>query len=383
MITFTPMNIASTLFRYTALAFVALCLVSCNNKTEYQYNEEFWVGNQMIISGHIARHDIANPLSLFLEFINDSLYLNSYKNETSLKSEFDFSRAKKGDTLKFLNAQFVLHINRNQAFLKSVVKNNQYQEELHFHKPIKTPHWKKEIVLNTLTKSAFTTSINKTTTPNTDFDIKKTLQFTADSLTTTFTYYYSNNKIHQETHTKSYYLSEINGTYFFAENDDPHNPHKLYQIIDVEKNSFGLYYYDDQKEIFENYSLFENDIKFNATSYQNCNEMRPSEYYSGNYKYLKGIDYIIERVSKNAPKATGNGFITVHFNINCDNQKGQLGLEMMDRNYQSKSFDVALVNHIVQEVLKLEDWPENTRNNDIHAFLMFKIENGKITDLCP
>ena len=65
---------------------------------------------------------------------------------------------------------------------------------------------------------------------------------------------------------------------------------------------------------------------------------------------------------------------------------GHPGLEQMDMEFQSTSFHPDLVEHIITQVMKLTDWPEikpGRLYEDIHSFLMFRIKNGKITDLCP
>ena len=62
---------------------------------------------------------------------------------------------------------------------------------------------------------------------------------------------------------------------------------------------------------------------------------------------------------------------------------------MMDKSYQKRQFSLPLVSHILKEVMALTDWPDPVSDykifyyEDAHCFLMFKIENGKIVDLCP
>jgi hypothetical protein len=59
----------------------------------------------------------------------------------------------------------------------------------------------------------------------------------------------------------------------------------------------------------------------------------------------------------------------------------------MDVKYQKTNFSFDLVNHIIGHVLQLKNWPmiksDFLEYKDVHAFLMFKIKNGKIIDLCP
>lgn len=318
------------------------------------------------------------------------MFVTDLSNNPIIKTKASYEEIIKGDTLPFYFAEIDMDFNlifqqrKNQGKLKFSLKNKRNISEYQFHKPIKTPKWSQDEVLKTLTKGAFTTNINKTKSPNSDLEIKKTLRFTEDSLTTHYAYYFENELLHQEQHTKSFSLTQKgNATFFSEKSEAPENPHTLYQISALGNDNFSLYYFNDQKEIIETYTLEEHSVLENTISYSKCSEMRPLEYYSGKFKYLKGNDYIIDKISKNAPKASGNGYINVHFIINCNNQIGMFGLEQMDRTYLSTSFEPALVKHIVQETLKLKDWPKKEYPRDIHAFLMFKIENGKITDLCP
>jgi hypothetical protein len=61
----------------------------------------------------------------------------------------------------------------------------------------------------------------------------------------------------------------------------------------------------------------------------------------------------------------------------------------MSREFKSMTFSKEIVSHIVDSVRDLKDWPTNFDileglvYKDVHGFLMFKIENGIITDLCP
>jgi len=61
----------------------------------------------------------------------------------------------------------------------------------------------------------------------------------------------------------------------------------------------------------------------------------------------------------------------------------------MNREFKATSFTKEIVNHVINKVSELEDFPATYSQlewldyKDIHAFLMFKLENGKITDLCP
>ena len=61
----------------------------------------------------------------------------------------------------------------------------------------------------------------------------------------------------------------------------------------------------------------------------------------------------------------------------------------MNRDFKATSFSKEIVNHVINKVSKLEDFPPSNSQSewmdykDVHGFLMFKINKGNITDLCP
>lgn len=117
-----------------------------------------------------------------------------------------------------------------------------------------------------------------------------------------------------------------------------------------------------------------------------CLDSRPYEYYNfePDIKYMHGNNALLKRLIKGAPSTKGNGFITIHFAINCEGKVGRFGLEQMDTNYQSASYDSKLIKHLIQEISKITEWelPEKIQT-DTHRFLMFKVTNGKITEVWP
>jgi hypothetical protein len=84
-----------------------------------------------------------------------------------------------------------------------------------------------------------------------------------------------------------------------------------------------------------------------------------------------------------------SGYLIVHYNINCSGKVGNFGLTQMNRDFKATSFTKEFVNHIINKVSELEDFPSSNSQlewlnyKDVHAFLMFKINKGKIVDVCP
>ena len=61
----------------------------------------------------------------------------------------------------------------------------------------------------------------------------------------------------------------------------------------------------------------------------------------------------------------------------------------MDFEYLPTEYTYATVNHLVNQVKSLNDWPATMSSRDwmpykdVHAFLMFKIQNGTVSDVSP
>lgn len=185
-----------------------------------------------------------------------------------------------------------------------------------------------------------------------------------------------------------YKLIEKNNLHFFEIRQSKENDTKrLYQIIKLNKNTFDLVYYDQREKITE---TFKKSILKNIPEkeFSVCLDSHSKEYYAANpdYKYTKGNNYLLSKITKNAPLAKGNGYITIHFTINCAKEIGRFGVEQMDTLYKPVTYNPDLIKHLINEIALLKDWPDfkkNSYHHDIHAFLLFKIKDGKIVDLCP
>ncbi|MEO8933492.1 MAG: hypothetical protein ABI295_04225, partial [Xanthomarina sp.] len=227
--------------------------------------------------------------------------------------------------------------------------------------------------------------------------IEKVFHFKTDSLDIITNYYYQGLKTVSEYDTKAYSVFEIDSLYFLSFQKEDDNPQPIYQIIahDAEKIELKDFSSRIVKNIrfvrdsmdFENYK----DLIANTAYYSNCFDGYQGEYYYGdNVTYNKGNNYLVEYVNRDAPKTdTKSGYIIVHFNVNCQSVVGNFGLIQMDREFKQTAFSKEMVSHILEKVSQLTDFPSSYSQKDwldykdVHAFLMFKLEKGKIVDLCP
>ncbi|HMR88674.1 MAG TPA: hypothetical protein PKD51_10995 [Saprospiraceae bacterium] len=230
--------------------------------------------------------------------------------------------------------------------------------------------------------------------PNDDLKVTKDITFSSDSLTTMMTYFYEGEPVWQETQTQKYHLFDLNGNIFISTTEDISNPQHFLHIADANKNSITIKYFINDKEQIETYQKSKKTEPQNAIGYKNCFDGHQGEYYyqsiaDTEVTYRKGNEYLIKKIAANAPIDQGDGYIIVHFNVNCHGKVGVPGLQQMDKKFKSKKFSAPLIKHMLAEISKLDDWPSTETSydfityKDVHAFLMFKIENGKITDLCP
>ncbi len=83
-----------------------------------------------------------------------------------------------------------------------------------------------------------------------------------------------------------------------------------------------------------------------------------------------------------------NGFITARFIVNCYGERGEYEILEMDNKYQKTKFEQAITNKILGYVKSVNIWQKgisksDSQAQDYSAFITFKFENGKITEILP
>lgn len=107
--------------------------------------------------------------------------------------------------------------------------------------------------------------------------------------------------------------------------------------------------------------------------------------YKGGGKRLFGL---LSRQSFPNPagSAGGSGYITVRFVVNCKGQTDRFRVLQVDRNYQSATFDSALVATVLGFTKGLTAWRPGEYQGayyDYFQYLTFKITDGKVVDILP
>jgi hypothetical protein len=232
--------------------------------------------------------------------------------------------------------------------------------------------------------------------PNQDLEIEQLFNFRNDSVSIITNYYYQGLLTASEYETKAYHIFEIDDIYFLSLQKGSDNPQPIYRITGYDSQKIELKDYSSR--ISKNISFNKDSVNIdeyqeqvkNTPRYSNCYDGYQGEYYYDDVTFNKGNEFIAKYVNDNLPKnEMKSGYIIIHFNINCFGDVGEFGLIQMSREFEKNYFSKEIVAHIINRVSKLNDFPSSEsqiewlNHKDVHAFLMFKLEHGKITDVCP
>lgn len=362
-----------------------LIFTSCKN--EPKLDADLWVGTVRVLDRNI-------PFPFLIERSEEGTYLINHKNQVIDSTTKQHDQLEAMDTINMQEHQFAVLRSSPDLLLFD------FRDSINF--PYRHPVYAAQFVraensksidisslLQNLQAHTYQTEVKSAhfATPNRDLKVVKTMKFSQDKLQTSYTYYYQNEPVYAEKEEAEFHIFERRGKIFLSSFQEPDNPQTFYQVSDVDDNSFELRTFRNNDEITERFEISkatESTLKIHL--FKRCMSGQPGEYYHDNLTFRKGNEYLIQKLGENAPKASGDGYITVHFTINCMGELGHPGLEQMDREFQPTSFESAFVQHLIKEVMNLKDWPEIKPGNsykDIHSFLMFRIKNGKIADLCP
>lgn len=335
--------------------------------------------NDLYVAGY--RNEDFNTAYLgFVKKKNDSLYF--FSND---ESQFNVmpSRSFEKDTLD-LKIKLIVTDNKISLYYIS----DQYKQDYHYFKAENDEFAIDQV--REIKGKRYTTELDKVAMiPNRDLKIQREIYFLDSSnVEITHTYSLSNNVLYSERETSNLEIFAPENKFFFSFYDGELNlNNRLYQLTNLQKDKFSFVHYAETKKVVDVYTLNSHkNQEINSSYFKMCWDRRPNEYY--NYEpdisYTNGNNALLKRLIEDAPTTKGNGFITIHFAINCEGKVGRFGLEQMDTNYQSASYNPKLIKHLIQQISKITEWdlPEKIQT-DTHRFLMFKVTNGKITEVWP
>jgi len=238
---------------------------------------------------------------------------------------------------------------------------------------------------------------DENSTQNRDLNKTQWLHFKRDSLYIFTGYAYEDQEIAQEYDVVGYSTFCLEGHCFLTWKKGTENPQPIFQIQALDNTTMDWVDFSSRKVKVRHYEKMDSneewlsDMLNKAEPYSKCFDGFQGEYYyRDDVTYNQGNDYIKEVVNDDLPHVGSySGYIIVHFNVNCKGSLGNYGLIQMDERFNSYTFPKALVRHLFKKVGGLKDWPSTTSAiewlyyEDVHAFLMFKIKDGKVTEVLP
>jgi len=379
-----------------------LSLIACDKKNK--------TSNPGVYVGAYRSMDKLIPYPFVLHETNDSVVL--YNNKGDVVDRVLHNRIKSRDSLKFKEHHFYVgKKGEEELFVYDLLDSKRFSRfengGISMKSRAKFCLAKPSVKINKqeierLLKGSvwgFNVISDENSNPNKDFKIKQELFFKDNVLCRLTTYSYNEMKVVSEFQNCSWKIFSVDEAVFLSFDKKNENPQSIFQIISVEDHKIELKDFSSKEEktlVFNKsdcgFQKIENK-KSKAPLFAKCYDGYQGEYYySNDVSYNKGNEYVLNYVSQGAPEIDDkDGYIIAHFTINCEAKVGDFGLIQMDRFYKETTFSTELIQHVFKRVSKLSDWPDSGTQSgmewlpykDVHSFLMFKIDNGKIVDVCP
>lgn len=362
-------------------AFLILIFNACN-----QENNPTIEKNQIYVSS-IINPNTQEPFHEVLVQQKDTLWkYDFWKNEKSFTKK-QLNSLKKNDELVFSNGDTLIAM-PNGTLYENLVLLTDKKVYSAYVEASKGQEIQAEEFAKLVEGRVFETSLNNLKTPNSAFQIQEKIHFSADEITYLWEYYYADKLMHTETETVALSYFEVEGHLFIIPANQE-NPYPIYQVVKTDKDEIELAYFTDFETKIKSYKSTKEANISNYVAYGLCKDSFQSIYYVGeNVRYAKGMDHLLSYLQQDAPKTDGDGFVNLHFTINCNGEVGRLGLELLDRNYQPTDFDPELIQHIVDKVKPINDWVNLEKTDyrgakDAKAFFLIQITNQQIVEVCP
>ncbi len=128
-------------------------------------------------------------------------------------------------------------------------------------------------------------------------------------------------------------------------------------------------------------------------SFSPCDE-NPAEYFdyyngtpAAHFKGKKGgLWALLHEYIKPELLEGESGYLSVRFLVNCQGETGYFTTEMSDLDYQEYTFPESLTQHLVAFTSSLKSWQATHiqgEARDSYAYIIYKIVDGKITEILP
>lgn len=348
------------------------------------------------------------PYPFLIKTQNDSISL--IDNQGIVLDKIHKTEISTGDTLKFESKHLFIGKKKEEYFwIYDILDTLQFRFDKNgnpspksgakFQKLKKATDLDIDQVKKTLTNNIWQYDVVKddNSNPNYDLEISQSLFFKNDTVYLLKDYYYQGRKLISEYETKLYSVFKVGDMILLSYSATDRNSQPIFQIVNGSSEKIEIKDFSSRdSKILNLRRVKTSSEEFLATisktrQYSNCYDGYQGEYYFGDdVTHRNGNAYIMKHISKELPNnESKSGYIIVHFTINCRDQVGNFGLIQMDKKFKKMKFSPMIVDHIMQKVSELDNWHSSQSAldwlyyEDVHAFLMFKINSGKIVDVCP
>jgi hypothetical protein len=356
-------------------------LSSCEIVNEDTNGKAFYISAVSDINTQEPFHQIMLQKS-------EGLYKYDFWEKDSTFTKLDISQLNKGDTLLFENKEQLIYLEPYTLYEDLIM----FYNDSHFFSYIKTTKGqeiKRKDFIDKVKGEHYSTKISNLKTPNSAFEIEEIISFLNGKLNYKWNYFYSDQLIYSETESVTFELYEVEDQLFIIPSTQD-NSYPIYHIEYLDKEKLELSYFTDFKAKTKIYSKIESKSKVSdPNNYSLCNDHYQSIYYVGeDIRYSKGLEHLKNYLQSGMTEISGQGYINLHFTINCNGVVGRFGLELLDENYSPTDFDPSAIKHIVNKVSELKEWDNIDKIShrgakDAKLFFLIKIKNQKITEVCP
>lgn len=122
-----------------------------------------------------------------------------------------------------------------------------------------------------------------------------------------------------------------------------------------------------------------------------CNEQNTMQYHNLNEEVqYEGEKYALDQTFtsqfKADPTIKDSGMIRIRFLVNCKGETGRFRLTAAGYDYKEKQFDPYITDQLIRITKGLKGWKmlsDKTGPKDYYQYLIFKMDEGNITEILP
>lgn len=145
----------------------------------------------------------------------------------------------------------------------------------------------------------------------------------------------------------------------------------------------------ENKEYLHDIGYLEASNKDFSENFKRCSDTLPIGFYhsAAPYAYKGSKRNFVNYIHKNYRNQGffDNGFLNLRFLINCHGDIGDIEVNELDEDYLSTNLNNEMVEQIINLSVNKQNWrlPNLDKPYDVYMYLIYKIENGNITEILP